>query len=281
VVFFLTLQLFPKESDKRIRLRLLTPRAAGEKKAPCLSLSGLAGLFTPLNKLLKLKARKARTEGVLKSAASSLTAEQFFAVKELCAIFAPGIYVIFVGLANVQPIWLVGLAGLGFVLPDIWLRKKIATRQKAIAMALPNAINLLNLAVGAGLDFMVAIKKMVEWSEPGPLIDELHQVWQETNMGATRRNALRNMARRINAPEVTSFVRTLTHAERMGTGVEEALRMQAEDALNLRFQRAERQALKAPIKMLFPLLVFILPVVLIIVAGPIVLQFLQGGFGMR
>jgi len=89
------------------------------------------------------------------------------------------------------------------------------------------------------------------------------------------------MARRIDMPEVSSFVRTLVQADRMGTGIEEALRMQSEEALVMRFQKGEREALKAPIKMLFPLLVFILPVVLIIVGGPIILQFLQGGFGLR
>ncbi len=85
---------------------------------------------------------------------------------------------------------------------------------------------------------------------------------------------------RINLPEVSSFVRTLVQADKMGTGIEEVLRMQSEEVLIWRFQNGERQALKAPIKMLLPLLLFILPVVLIIVAGPILLQFLQGGFGL-
>lgn len=277
-VFFLTLQIFPRGTEKVIRQRL-APRAGREKKkSPG---ARLLGGLAPINKLLKMKALKEKTKTSLTSAGSSLTVNEFLALKELCIIFLPVIYVIFVGLPEVQPIWVVGLAGLGFVLPDLRLKQRINARHSAIAKALPNAIDLLNLTVGAGLDFMVAVKKMVERSEPNPLVEELHQVWQQTRVGVTRQQALRNMARRINMPEVSSFVRTLVQADRMGTGIEEALRMQSEEALMMRFQKGEREALKAPIKMLFPLLVFILPVVLIVVGGPIILQFLQGGFGLR
>ena len=279
VVFFLTLQFFPKEGARVIRSRLLPQEARREKrKSP---LIGLLGTLAPLNKALKLRRLREKTKSTLSSAGSSLTVDEFFALKELGAILLPLFYVVFVGLPNVQPIWVVGLAGLGLVLPSLWLKQRIKVRQDAILKALPNVIDLLNLAVGAGLDFMVAVKKMVERSEPNPLVDELHRTWQETNVGITRRTALRNMAQRVNIPEVSSFVRTLVQADKMGTGIEEALRRQSEEALNLRFQRGEREALKAPIKMLFPLLVFILPVVLIIVGGPILLQFLQGGFGLR
>ncbi len=277
-VFFLTLQFFPKGTEKLIRERLAPQAGREKKKSPGVR---LLRVLAPINKLLKLKALREKIKTSLTSAGSSLTVNEFLALKELCIIFLPAIYVIFVGLPEVQPVWVVGLAGLGFVLPELRLKQRINARHSAIAKALPNVIDLLNLTVGAGLDFMVAVKKMVERSEPNPLVEELHQVWQETKVGVTRQEALRNMARRIDMPEVSSFVRTLVQADRMGTGIEEALRMQSEEALVMRFQKGEREALKAPIKMLFPLLVFILPVVLIIVGGPIILQFLQGGFGLR
>ena len=277
-VFFLTLQIFPRGTEKLIRERLAPQAGREKKKSPGVR---LLGVLAPINKLLKLKALREKIKTSLTSAGSSLTVNEFLALKELCIIFLPAIYVIFVGLPEVQPVWVVGLAGLGFVLPELRLKQRINARHSAIAKALPNVIDLLNLTVGAGLDFMVAVKKMVERSEPNPLVEELHQVWQETKVGVTRQEALRNMARRIDMPEVSSFVRTLVQADRMGTGIEEALRMQSEEALTMRFQKGEREALKAPIKMLFPLLVFILPVVLIIVGGPIILQFLQGGFGLR
>ena len=278
--FSLTFLLFPKASDKVIRERLVIGEKIAKRK-PFAFGRELLRAFAPLNKPLKLKSLRQKTKKALASAGSSFSVDEFFVIKELGIIFLPLLYVMVVDLANAQPVWIVALAGIGFILPDFWLKQKAKARNNAIIKALPNTIDLLNLAVGAGLDFMVAVKKMVEWSKPNPLVEELHQVWQETNMGTTRRNALRNMGRRLNIPEISSFVRTLVQADRMGTSIGEALQMQAEEALFLRFQRGEREALKAPIKMLFPLMVFILPVVLIIVAGPIALQFLQGGYGLR
>ena len=97
-------------------------------------------------------------------------------------------------------------------------------------------------------------------------------------MGSARRDALKSLSLRVNSPEVISFARTLIQADRMGTPIGEALKMQAEEIRLRRFQRGEEMGLKAPIKLLFPLLFFILPVVLIIVAGPILIQFTRGGF---
>jgi tight adherence protein C len=88
---------------------------------------------------------------------------------------------------------------------------------------------------------------------------------------------LKNLAARIKSQEINSFVRTLLQADRMGTPITTALKMHAEELRDIRFQKGEEMALKAPIKLLFPLLFFILPVVLIIVAGPILIQFTQGG----
>jgi tight adherence protein C len=277
-VFLFTLQIFPQGSERVIRERLASEEEK-EKKEKTL-LVNLLRVFAPLNRSLKLvQGFRKKTKDSLFAAGSSLSVDEFFTLKELGLILLPVSYIIIVGLPNIQPLWIIGSSLLGFILPDIWLKRKINARHGAIVKALPNVIDLLNLAVGAGMDFMVAVKKMIEWSKPNPLVDELNQVWRETNMGVTRRNALRNLGKRVNVPEIASFVRTLVQADKMGTGIDEALRMQSEEALNMRFQRAERAALKAPIKMLFPLLVFILPVVLVIVGGPILLQFLQGGFG--
>jgi tight adherence protein C len=99
-------------------------------------------------------------------------------------------------------------------------------------------------------------------------------------LGKPRVEALRDMSRRLNIPDVTSFVRTLVQADRMGTPVEEAFRILSEDTRMRRFHRGERQAMKAPLKMLIPLIFCILPVILIIVAGPILIRFMkEGAFG--
>ena len=279
-VFFLMLQFFPKKGERMVRQRLGSESFKGNKETPP-SLVRILGPLALLNRVLRVKALRQKTKQDLVSCGLNLSEDEFFALMELSAIAFALLYILLVGLNNIKLLWLFCLAGLGLIFPVLWLKRRLKARQEAIVKALPNVLDLLNLAVGAGLDFMVAVRKMIEWSRPNPLINELNLVWQETNVGKTRQEALRNMARRLNMPEISSFVRTMVQADKMGTGIEDALRRQSEEALTWRFERGERQALKAPIKMLFPLLVFILPVVLIIVAGPIILQFLEGGFALR
>ena len=165
----------------------------------------------------------------------------------------------------------------GFFFSDVWLNRKVRERHRHIARDLPVVIDLLKLCVGAGLDFMLAVERVVRDFKPCELVYELRLVWQETQVGKSRRDALVNMAKRINMPQVYSFVRTLIQAGRMGSPIGEALKILSEEIRNERFQRGEEMALKAPIKLLFPLVAFILPVVLLIVAGPIILRFIRGG----
>ena len=173
-------------------------------------------------------------------------------------------------------ILMVSLA-IGFFIPQIWLNNQIKKRQHNIRKDLPNIIDLLNLCVGGGLDFMLAVNRVVRDLKPCDLTRELAEVYRETQMGKSRRDALKNFAWRLDMPEVHSFVRTLVQADRMGSPMAEALNMQSEEIRVRRFQYGEEMALKAPIKLLFPLFAFILPVVLIIVGGPIMLQFVRGG----
>ncbi len=135
VTFFLTMQLFPKESEREIRERLVAA-AGGEKKRSFWI--GFLVAFAPLNRPLKLMGLREKTKGALSSAGSSLSAEEFFVLKELFAIFLPIIYVIFVGMPSARPIWIVSLVGLGLFLPSLWLRQRIRARHEAIVKALPN-----------------------------------------------------------------------------------------------------------------------------------------------
>jgi len=179
--------------------------------------------------------------------------------------------------ARAQPVILLLCAGSGFILPDIWRNNRVKKRRALIVKDLPLVIDLLNICVGAGLDFMVAVNRVIQEFKPCALIEEMKIMANEIQMGLSRRDALKNLAARINNPEISSFVRTLLQADRIGTPISEALKMQSEEIRLRWFQRGEEMALKAPIKLLFPLLIFILPVVLIIVAGPILLQFTRGG----
>lgn len=176
-----------------------------------------------------------------------------------------------------RPLLILLALAIGYVFPDFWVKNQIKKRQTAILRNLPHIIDLLNICVGAGLDFMVAVNRVTQEFHSCELIEELKVMVREIQMGSSRREALKNLASRVNSTEMVSFVRTLLQADRMGTPIGEALKMQSEEIRIRRFQRGEEAALKAPIKLLLPLLFFILPVVLIIVAGPILIQFSRGG----
>jgi len=170
----------------------------------------------------------------------------------------------------------IGLA-FGFIAPDFWLSLKVKKRHNEIRRDLPAVIDLLNLCVDAGLDFMLAVHRVIREFKKCSLTDELSEVWRETRMGSSRRDALQHLTHRVGLPELSSFVRTLLQADRMGSPMGEALKIQSEEIRMRRYLRGEEVALKAPIKLLFPLFLFILPAVLIVVAGPIFLQFMRGG----
>ena len=199
-----------------------------------------------------------------------------FLVFKLVMLFALplGVYI----LLDPKPVFLGVAFAAGLLFPDMWLNGKIKKRREEIVRDLPDIIDLLSICVGAGLDFMLAVRRVVREIQDSVIGGEFKIMLQEIQMGLSRREALKNLSARIDTPEVSSFVRALTQADRMGSPIREALKAQADELRIYRFQRGEEMALKAPIKLLFPLLVFILPVVLIIVAAPILIQFSQGGF---
>ncbi|MCX5695842.1 MAG: type II secretion system F family protein [Candidatus Omnitrophica bacterium] len=180
-------------------------------------------------------------------------------------------------LGKIGPIGFVVALVLGYLLPEIWLNKRIGQRKYAIARVLPETIDLLSLCVDAGLDFVAAIEWLIKKGvSTNPMIQELAFVLEEIQWGKSRTQALKDMAKRLNIQEVNSFIQTLVQAERMGTPVAEAFATLSEDARLQRFHRGERFAMKAPIKILLPLIFCILPVIGIIIGGPIFLQFTQG-----
>lgn len=165
----------------------------------------------------------------------------------------------------------------GYLIPDMLINVKIAKRRQSIVFVLPETVDLLGLCVEGGLDFTASLKWLVEKTPHNYLIEELTFLLEEIKLGKARAQALKDMAKRLNIQEITSFVQTLVQAERMGTSVSRAFRVISEDTRQLRFQRGERMALKAPLKILIPLIFFILPVIAIIIGGPLFLQFMQSG----
>jgi tight adherence protein C len=162
---------------------------------------------------------------------------------------------------------LCALAGAGY--PLLWLRDRVRARHRAIARALPYGLDLLTLSVEAGLDFPAALAKVVDKGRSGPLADELSVVLKELRLGKTREEALRNLARRVDLPALTSFVQALIHADRMGTPLGKVLRILSTQLRIERSQRAEKLANEAPVKLLLPLVLFIFPTLFLMLFGPL------------
>lgn len=202
---------------------------------------------------------------------------EFLVFQAASLILVPVVAVILLGKNFSLPGLIIISLTAGLLLPVIWLNNQVKKRQRRIRRDLPNAIDLLNLCVSGGMDFMLAVNTVTRELKASELTRELSEVYRQTQMGKTRREALKDLALRLEMPEMHSFVRTLVQADRMGTPLADALNLQAEEMRVRRFQQGEAMALKAPIKLLFPLFAFILPVVLIIVGGPIMLQFMRGG----
>lgn len=274
-IFSLTLGIASTANSARPELQSIAHLAGvkPKKNSPFLR---LLNLFTPLNRRLLLAKIGEGVKNKLTAAGSSLTVGQFLALRQACALLA-FILMVVLARARLNPRFLILSAAVGYFLPGLWINYRIKNRRQQVLKQLPSVIDLLSLTVGAGLDLTSAIDLVVKKSKQSPLIKELFNISQEARMGKTRREALRAMAKRLNIPEVSSLVRTLVQADRMGTGIDEALRIHSEEARIVRFERGERCALQAPLKLLIPLIFCILPVVFIIVAGPIILEFMQLG----
>jgi tight adherence protein C len=240
------------------------------------------GPLTLMHKPLVDRFGRQKLENKLSAARIKLMPEEYLVLKEIFLVLSLGVFYFVLKdiLGRVEIIWLVVFAGIVFLFPDLWLNTRFKIRQGNVIRVLPDVIDLLSLCVNAGLDFGVAVEWVVNKSKSNPLIEELNLFLIETKMGKSRRQALRDLAKRVDLPEVSSFTRTLIQTERLGTPVESALAILSEEVRDFRFRRGERLALQAPIKLLFPLIFFIMPVVGIIVGGPVLLQFLQGGISL-
>ena len=164
------------------------------------------------------------------------------------------------------------------IYPTQWLQKAIAERHRQIMKALPFVIDLLTLSVEAGLDFMTALKNIVEKRSPDAIAEEFSRMLFEIQLGKTRRAALQSMGDRIRQPDISSLINALVQADEMGVSIGTILRIQSGEIRAKRFMRAEKLANEAPVKMLFPLVAFIFPVVFLVMLGPIVARMFQNIF---
>jgi tight adherence protein C len=158
----------------------------------------------------------------------------------------------------------------GYTIPEFWLGGRVKKRQKAILMMIPDALDLLTISVRAGLGFDAALSKVVEKLQ-GPLSDEFRRAMAEVRVGKARRDALRDIVPRTEVTPLTNFISAIVQAEQLGVSISKVLQVQSEQLRIERRQRAEEQAAKAPIKMLFPLVGCIFPSLFIVILGPAII----------
>jgi tight adherence protein C len=204
---------------------------------------------------------------LLAGSPGNLQASEFLAIKvSLFSLF--GLFIFVFG-----PLMILGSA-LGWYLPELLLKSKIQKRQKLIQNSLSDTLDLLCVSVEAGLGFDGAIAKVVEKST-GPLTDEFSRLLQEIRIGKPRRVALRDVTFRTGVADLNGFISAIIQADQLGIPISNVLRIQSQEIRRKRRQRAEEQAMKAPIKMLFPLIFFIFPAIFVVLLGPALIRMVE------
>jgi len=214
-------------------------------------------------------------EGLLVMAglATSVGAPHFAALRVILGAGLPLLLgVLARGRAGLMSLLATGL--LGWIGPKFWLQRRISARQRQISKALPDAVDLLTVSVEAGLGFDAAVSRVAERMS-GPLGDEWRHFLRLVRMGSPRRDALRQFGDRSGVADLKLFATSVIQADQLGVSMGRVLRVQAEEIRRRRRQRAEEAAMKAPIKMLFPLVFLIFPAVFVVLLGPAAIQVVQ------
>jgi tight adherence protein C len=164
---------------------------------------------------------------------------------------------------------------IGFFMPFYLIKSRARARQSTIIKSLPDAFDLITTCVEAGLGLDAALARVAE-KVHGPFADELSRSLRDVALGKTRRDSLKELGERTGVPDLIQFTNAVIQAEAMGSSVGQVLRVQAEQLRVARRQRAEEAAYKAPVKMLFPLVLFIFPTLFIVILGPAMITITQG-----
>ena len=204
-----------------------------------------------------------------------VTAEEYFAIRIISTLFSLDFVLLCSWMLDVfNYMYLIFAAIFGYFLPVITLNDLRKKRQALIVRSLPVYLDYLTMSIEAGLNMSGALAQSVERGPEGPLKIELEKVIRDMRAGMSRAQSFRNMADRVDISEVNSLVSALTQAEKTGASLGQTLRVQSDLRRVERFQRAEKKALEAPVKLVFPLVVFIFPVTFMILAFPIVMKFM-------
>jgi len=203
----------------------------------------------------------------------ALSGEQFIAIRIL--LFFAGMIASLLLFIDGQGASAMILLMIAFVYPTTWLNGVIRRRHLEILKSLPNVLDLLTLSVEAGKDFLSALRDIVQHRKPDAIGEEFRRTLHEIQLGKPRQDALREMGARVRQPELTSILNSIVQAEDLGVSIGQLLRVQGDQLRSKRFSRAEKLANEAPVKILFPVVVFIFPAVFLVLMGPLLAQALK------
>lgn len=267
-------------------------RSSTPKRRPSVDLRSVdlqAGIssraVSPLMRWLSIRARRFTPVGLVEGMdrriklagfSDRLPLERALAIKAMLTVTG-----VFIG---VYLFLFIGRPGLGLVFPvasyfllDLILWGRARERQQLIERALPDTMDQLKISVEAGLGFEAALERVGR--HQGPLAQELGRVVSEIQLGLSRRDALRSMVERTDVPELRRFVAAMIHAEGFGIPIAKVLRSQADDLRDKRRMRAQEKAQRIPVLIVFPLIVFIFPVIFVIILGPAAINIYENLFG--
>ncbi len=203
-----------------------------------------------------------------------ITPEDFYSFKLFLIVGFPIVFMaVRTFLEETWPLTLIPIMAIvGFFYPDIWINGKIKSRQQEVIRSMPFCVDMLALSVEAGLDFVAAMSKVIEKARRSALTEEFETVIKEIRVGASRAEALRNMAWRLDMIQMSSFTATLIAADSVGASIGPILKALSVEIRQKRSAEVEKAGATAATKILFPMLFLIVPAVFLIVMAPLFLQ---------
>lgn len=213
---------------------------------------------------------------VLAGLADRLDADGFFALSAALPLMLGALLLAYSQIASVNPL-LWALVPAAVIFPKLWLTSKVEARQREIKLALPDTLDLLTIALEAGLGFDAALARVVG-ANRSPLSDELYRLLQEVRIGISRQEALKGLANRTEVPDLDQFITAVNQADVFGISIGRVLRIQAHELRQKRSQYAEERAAKTPVKLLFPLILCIFPALFTVLVGPAAITIMDNLF---
>lgn len=255
------------EEDESLPMEALAERLLAPAKR---NFGRIGRRFTPKGQLEKMR------RNVTLSGMGAGGFETLLSIKAIGATLGATLVPLILTLAGLNLGILVAIPGgiLGFIAPDVWISRKGRQRQEEIRKALPETIDLLAIAVQAGMGLEAAFE-LVSQSVPGALGDECYRLLQEIQLGSGRKQALQQLRDRTDVPELSSFAQALIQADAVGSPIADVLHSNAARMRLLRRQAARETAAKLPVKLLFPMLFLIFPALMMVVIGPAALSIIE------